>query len=194
LETFENLNQQGIPYFIITSRLRGLNIEQMSKNINQFPSNYEEERRTNRVINCIKKSVKFMYEALPQLSRNNNPLRVPDGEVLIIPHSHVGRIYASSIVCENVIFAGSKTLFPNNKGKAIINFMALGILPTADQFDYFICVDDKLMQLQAVQEAFGEAGISGKLIGLWYEQRPSMRDQSLCVTNFSMGECFLSNE
>jgi hypothetical protein len=198
LETFEELNQRQIPYFVITSRLQGLSIEQISQNINWFPSNYQEEQRTYRTINCIKESIKFMQEAVPQLSPNviNNQLPgLNPSEPIVIPHKHLGEIYATSIVFENVIFAGSeyKALY-HNKGKAIINCMALGILPSADQFDYFICVDDTKQQLDSIKNAFEEAGIDHKLICIWYPQRPMIRDKNLCIHRPNIDNCLLNDK
>lgn len=198
LETFEELNQRQIPYFVITSRLQGLSIEQISQHIAWFPSDYQEEQRTHTTINCIKESIKFMHEAVPQLSPdliNNllpglNPI-----EPVVIPHKHLGEIYATSIVFENVIFAGSerKELY-HNKGKAIINCMALGILPSADQFDYFICVDDTKEQLDSIRDAFEELGIDDKLIRIWYPQRPMIRDKNQCIHRQNIDECILSSK
>jgi hypothetical protein len=195
LETFEELNQRSIPYFIITSRLQGQSIEQIAHTTRWFPSNYQAEQRTNRTIHCIKESVKFMHEAVPQLS--NSPLVVlnPSSEPVVIPHKYLGEIYATSIVFENVIFAGSEHEEQfYNKGPALISCMALGILPSADQFDYCICVDDSKEHLDSIRDAFEATGIDNKLIRIWYPQHPIIRDKSLCLYRPNIDACISRTE
>jgi hypothetical protein len=198
LQTFEEINRMDIPYFIITSRLNGLSIENISENINWFPSGYAEEERRLRSLECIKEVVRSMHEAVPELSpeRINNPLPgLNPSEPLVISHKRDGNIYANSIIFENVIFAGSNdNKYRYNKGYAIINYMALGIIPSADSFDYFIFVDDSKWSLDYSQQAFEGAGIGDKLIRIWYPQSPLIKNTKLCHDRRYIDACLTSNQ
>lgn len=196
LRVFEELNQAKIPFFVMTSRLKGYSLDDFANTDEYFPGLDDWEIRRSRTIECVKRNVRSMHRALPFLSpeEHNNPLPgLNPREPEVVVHKRHGIAYASSIIFENIIFAGSHGgLYRSNKGFALINYMILGILPAANKFDHFIFVDNDMMHVNNIIHAFDDAGIRDKLIILYYPQHPELNMQNarnLCMSSTSLKGC-----
>lgn len=197
LETFDALNQRRIKYFVITSRLKGLNIELIMGKTNLFGARTPYPYRRVRALECIKEHAMAFHEALPFLSKDihNNPIQgLNPPDPVIKEHRRDGLRYAYSIIFENIIFAGSSSkTHRSNKGYALVHYMANGILPTADQFDHFIFVDNEMRHINNVISAFEEAGFQDKLIPIYYPQDPMFNviaNKELCTSMHDIDACF----
>lgn len=197
LTTFNEINEMGVPFFVITSRLKGYSIDNLIRTNNLFSkSHHTMYSRRVHTIECIKNDVRAMHQAIPVLSPQSHSHPLPGlnpDEPNVIIHKKNGAPYAASIIFENVIFAGShRPAYPSNKGYALINYMALGILPPATDFDYIIFVDNEFKHIKNAQTAFGEAGIRHKLIPVYYPQNPPLdarKNQELCEQTHFIDDC-----
>lgn len=194
LDTFDELNRRMIPFFVITSRLKGYNISDIVRRNELFPNNNIVASRVTRTLECIKENVRAMHDALPPLAPQYDKNQISGlnpKEPRIMLHKRNGTPYASSIFFENVIFAGSQRLmYPSNKGGALTNYMRLGIIPS--NFDYFIFVDNEMRHIQNVISAFEDDQILDKLISVYYPQQPlltSRANRDLCTDYHLLEDC-----
>lgn len=185
IDVFDYINKMNILWFIITARFGG---DDPSTSIN-FDEAPDEIKLSHSGI-CIKKMVDSMYEELSPMVNRINVGRLDTENVLIIKHEFGGisdENCAYSIINRGVVFAGGRS--DNfNKGKAILNYMAMGFLPPVMDWDVFIFVDNDLDNVIKVENAFRAGGFSNKLITVYYPQIPLLYGK--CNNNYNPKRCF----
>jgi hypothetical protein len=127
----------------------------------------------------------IIWDEQNQAHQNNQLKQLASNRLIIIEHSP----YLYSIAYGNVIFAGSTT-GKVNKGPAIINYMARGLLPSGLNFDHFIYVDNDLKYVNSVIDFFTRSGMRHKLIAIHYPQKPILNQKDLCTSDFDIFNCF----
>lgn len=183
LPVTQALNEMNITWFILTSRYGGLSADDpMVQQVLRSRGIYSTSMSDTEVFNeCVRWSVEELQQALPSLYEQSQKgfagLNPP--EVRTVHLSHYGGA-EPALVYGSVVYSGPGAQ-SSNKGRSVIKLMANGVIPTANMFDHFIFVDNDVMHLSAMVQAFTRAGIRDKLIALYYPQDPQLEmDSGLC--------------
>jgi hypothetical protein len=184
IETFEKLNDMGITWFILTSRLKGLDA-------NSLPIKSllgEREDPQAHFNSCIRNWVDHMRSTLPPLQKQTQigyKALYPDDVLTVDLHPN------SAVIYKNIIFAGGEYNSFTDKGRVIESLMAQGTLPQATSFDYFLFVDNDLNHINSVIKSFRNIGSLTKLIAIHYPQTPLLDSNAACEKlSYKLIECF----
>lgn len=188
----QTLNDMDITWFILTSRYGGMNLQDpMVQHILRAQNLREEDLTDNEIFKqCVRWSVDNLHESLPPLQEQSQKgfSGLNPNDVHIVNLSHYGG-EEPAIIYGSVVYSGGG-IGSSNKGRSVIKLMANGIIPTASMFDYFIFVDNDIMHLSAMVQAFTRAGILHKLIPLWYPQEPLLEEPTpTCTGSLALHMC-----
>jgi hypothetical protein len=194
LPVTQALNDMNITWFILTSRYGGISVDDPAVQEILTSRGYLNTRSwsADEIFNeCVRWSVEELHESLPSLKEQSLKgfvgLNPPDVQTVRLSH-YTGS--EPALVYGSVVYSGPGAA-SSNKGRSVIKLMANGVIPTANMFDYFIFVDNDIMHLSAMVQAFTRMGILDKLIALHYPQEPLLEvgDGGVCQASLDLLQC-----
>jgi hypothetical protein len=197
---FNFLNSKNIQWFIMTSRLNGKDFEGFGDFVKDHPE-ISKEKIKEKSYTCFMKMVDSMNEELPALNNLTNSLEDLNPPFpLEYKRSNIGsrKMNVYGLIYGNIVFAGSPKSSNSSvysKANAISDLMVKRLIPSIEDLDYLIFIDDSKINCNKVTLKYKYDQIySNRVYVFHYQQLPRSDSQNrkLCTRFVDMTDCMNS--